>query len=94
LDTETDTTKALTDLREQVSAVDRELVEAINRRIALVRRIWAHKDEHGLDTVDPERERWLYEHLAEANRGPLSPEGLREIYTAILDLTKREVAGR
>jgi hypothetical protein len=30
--------------------------------------------------------------LGRANRGPLSKEGLEEIYAAILDLTKREVS--
>ncbi|MBA3401944.1 MAG: hypothetical protein H0U05_08150, partial [Actinobacteria bacterium] len=30
-------------------------------------------------------------YLARANRGPLSGEGLREIYAEIFDLTKREV---
>ena len=81
----------LEDLRAQVSEVDREIVEAINRRLELVRRIWEHKQRHGLGEVDPERERWLHEHLAAANRGPLSPEGLSEIYGAVLELTKREL---
>jgi len=89
LDTETE--QSLETLREQVAEVDRELVEAINRRIELVQRIWAHKREHGLGEVDPERERWLYEHLESANRGPLSSEGLRQIYAELLALTKREV---
>ena len=31
--------------------------------------------------------------LARANRGPVSTEGLREFYTAVFDLTKREVSG-
>jgi hypothetical protein len=30
--------------------------------------------------------------MTRANRGPLSPEGLEQIYAAILDLTKREVS--
>ena len=89
---DTETANELAGLREQVSAVDREIVDAVNRRLELVRRIWAHKDEHGLATVDPERERWLHEHLAGHNRGPLSPEGLRELHRAVLDLTKRELA--
>jgi 3-deoxy-7-phosphoheptulonate synthase/chorismate mutase len=89
LDTEaTDTLEAL---RERVSEVDRAIVDAINRRIELVHLVWAHKREHGLDEIDPERERWLHEHLAAQNRGPLSREGLEELYAAILDLTKREV---
>jgi chorismate mutase len=90
----TETTSGIDGLREQVSEVDREIVEAINRRIELVRQIWALKSEHGLGQVDPERERWLHEHLAASNRGPLSEEGLRELYAEILDLTKREVGGR
>ena len=31
--------------------------------------------------------------LARANQGPVSTEGLREFYGAVLDLTKREVSG-
>jgi hypothetical protein len=30
--------------------------------------------------------------VSRANRGPLSQEGLEQIYTAILDLSKREVS--
>jgi chorismate mutase / prephenate dehydratase len=88
---DTDTAHELKALRDRVTAIDRELVETINRRIEIVQQIWAHKAEHGLGRVDPERERWLREHLAASNRGPLSPEGLEEIYAAVLDLTKREV---
>ena len=96
MDTETDseTTHDLTELREQVAAIDREIVEAVNRRIEVVQEIWARKSQSGLGEVDPERERWLREHLAASNRGPLTDEGLKELHTAILDLTKREVRGR
>jgi hypothetical protein len=30
--------------------------------------------------------------VSRSNRGPLSQDGLEEIYAAILDLTKREVS--
>ena len=49
------------------------------------------KEERGFDFLDPAREEWMLQHLTEANTGPLSAEGLREIYTELLDLTKREV---
>jgi len=45
----------------------------------------------GIPFVDPERERRLLDELASANRGPLSAEGLRELFCELLDLTKREV---
>jgi len=44
-----------------------------------------------LSFVDPEREEWMLSYLSRANRGPLSGEGLNEIFGEILDLTKREV---
>jgi chorismate mutase len=78
-------------LREQLTANDVEIVEAVNTRLELVARLKRVKDERGIDFLDPAREQWLLEYLADANRGPLSAEGLRELYTTLLDLTKREL---
>ena len=79
-------------LREQVSDNDRALVEAVNARLRLVARLKSYKESRGFDFVDPEREEWMLRDVSRANRGPLSQEGLEQIYTAILDLTKREVS--
>jgi chorismate mutase len=79
------------DLREQVSAADRAVLEAVNRRLELVAELKRHKESRGLAFVDPERERVMLEELARANGGPLSDEGVRELLTMLLDLTKREV---
>jgi chorismate mutase len=78
-------------IREQISDTDRAIVEAINTRLKLVARLKSYKESRGLDFVDPEREEWMLQYLARANRGPLSSDGLREIFEALLDLTKREV---
>jgi chorismate mutase len=78
-------------LREEVSAIDSAIIEAFNQRLELVRQIKRHKDEHGIAFVDPDRERWMFDHQSRASRGPLTDEGLRELYTALLALTKREV---
>jgi 3-deoxy-7-phosphoheptulonate synthase/chorismate mutase len=79
-------------LREQISHADRTIVDAMNTRLRLVAEIKRYKDSRGLDFVDPERERWMLQHLSSANRGPLSQEGLEELFAEMLDLTKREVA--
>jgi chorismate mutase len=79
-------------LREQISDADRKIVEAINARLKLVARLKAYKESRGLSFVDPEREEWMLNYLTRANRGPLSAEGLQEIFAEVLDLTKREVA--
>jgi chorismate mutase len=79
-------------LREQISAADRELVAVVNRRLQLVAELWAHKRAQGQPLSAPERERWLFEHLAEANAGPLSDGGLAELVAFVLELTKQELA--
>jgi chorismate mutase/prephenate dehydratase len=78
--------------REQISDNDRALVEALNKRLRLVAQLKAYKESRGLGFVDPEREEWILQDLARANRGPLSAEGLRAFYEEIFALTKREVA--
>ncbi len=79
-------------LREQISDNDAAIVEGINKRLRLVARLKEYKASRGFEFVDPDRESWMVSYLARANRGPLSAEGLRTIFEAILDLTKREVA--
>ena len=78
-------------LREQISDADRTIIEAVNARLKLVAKLKSYKESRGLSFVDPEREEWMLNYLSRANRGPLSAEGLREIFGEILDLTKREV---
>ena len=79
-------------LREQISDNDVAIVEAVNARLELVARLKRVKEERGIDFLDPAREEWMLQYLTRANLGPLSPEVLREIYTELLDLSKREVA--
>jgi chorismate mutase len=87
------TDAALGDLRELLAANDLALVDLVNRRLDLVEKIKLRKSELGVTFVDPEREAWLLDYLRGANTGPLSDEGLRKLLTALLDLTKRELAG-
>ena len=79
-------------LREQLSDNDVKIVQALNARLKLVAQLKRVKEERGIGFLDPAREEWMLQYLTRANRGPLSSEGLREIYTELLDLTKREVA--
>ena len=81
-------------VREQISDNDRAILDAVNARLRLVARLKSYKQSRGMSFVDPEREEWMLQYLTRANRGPLSAEGLRELFAELLDLTKREVARR
>jgi chorismate mutase / prephenate dehydratase len=78
-------------LREQISDVDRAIVDGINKRLKLVEQLWRYKQSRGMPVLAPDREEWMVTYLARANRGPLSEEGLRAIYAEVLALTKREL---
>jgi chorismate mutase len=79
-------------MRDAIIDNDLRLLQAVNRRLELVARLRAYKESHGIEFVDPSREEWMHRYLQGANRGPLSPEGLRELYEHVLELTKRETA--
>jgi chorismate mutase / prephenate dehydratase len=82
----------VTRARRDISDLDRALVELVNKRLTLVAKLWRYKEEHGLGHIDPAREEWMLQYLHRLNRGPLSSEGLSELYHELLGLTKRELA--
>ncbi len=79
-------------MRDQIVDNDVVLVQAINTRLTLVARLRAYKEQQGIGFVDSSREEWMHRFLQGANAGPLSGEGLRELYDHLLELTKRETA--
>jgi chorismate mutase len=84
----------VTRVRRDISDLDRQLVELVNKRLKLVSQLWRYKDENGLDHVDPAREEWMLQYLHRLNRGPLSREGLAELHHELLGLMKRELSER
>jgi chorismate mutase/prephenate dehydratase len=81
----------LDELRDRISAADRTILDAMNKRLDLVERLRTHKQSQGIAFVDPERERELLAALVTSNPGPLTEEGLKELFREILALTKREL---
>jgi chorismate mutase len=85
------TDPVLAHLRQQISEIDRSIIEAFNRRLEIVAEIKRHKDEQGIAFVDPDREAAMLNQQSSENRGPLSEAGLRALCTELLALTKREL---
>ena len=77
--------------RDQITENDIALIDAINKRVTLVRRLHAYKVEKGIDLSDPAREDWIVQYLQRCNRGPLAADELAGFVREILDLTRREV---
>jgi prephenate dehydrogenase len=79
-------------LRNEISELDRRLLELLNRRLELVAAVRDFKDAAGERWIDPDREAELLQALVDANGGPLSERGVRSIFSAVLDVLKQEVA--
>lgn len=80
-------------LRDQIDAVDLELLDAVNRRLGIVRDLHHHKQAHAYPLYDAGREASLLERLRAANSGPLSDEGVRILFEHVIELTRRELHG-
>src|SRR3954452_21466938 len=78
-------------LRAEIAAIDREVLDALNRRLALVRRVSEHKADTGAPAIDATREAELLTELAAVNAGPLSEQGVRTAFSALLDVMKTEL---
>ena len=79
------------ELRERITEQDLAVLAAVNRRLELVGELREHKLAQGWGFVDQGREERLLAALADENPGPLTEAGLRELFTSLLALTKREI---
>lgn len=78
-------------IRAQLAEHDQAVLDAVNARLRLVAELKRHKQDAGIPFADPEQERRLLERLTAASSGPLSEQGVRELFEMILALTKREL---
>lgn len=74
--------------REQIDAIDRELVALLNKRAGHSLVIRGLKPEAQMGLFDAKREEEIFEKVASYNEGPLYNEYLREIYATILKVSK------
>jgi chorismate mutase/prephenate dehydratase len=87
--------KSLSDLRQEIDAVDRKLLEFISERAKLAQQVALVKTESGEGKAfyRPDREASVLKRVLEHNQGPLSDEEMarliREVMSACLALEQR-----
>ena len=70
--------------REKIDALDRQLLQLINERQRITLDVVRAKREAGLPVLDSGREDALLKKLWAINPGPLSEDGIRRIWLAII----------
>lgn len=83
-DTPTPTNPALLALRDQIDAVDRELLALLNRRATLAGEVGELKKREGSVVFRPEREAQVIDGLKACNPGPLKNDSVAPIWREIM----------
>jgi chorismate mutase-like protein len=81
--------KTLEDWREQINALDAELLRLLNRRATIACAIAAIKVASGLPAYDSKRESQVLERIAAKNNGPFDSESVAAIFRSIIQETRR-----
>ncbi len=75
----------LAESRQQIDGIDRQIVELINKRAAVVEKIGKVKSAARLPITVPDREQQVLSHVAEmGGSGPFPVTRLKAIYSALL----------
>ena len=79
----------LDSLRQEIDAIDDEILRLLSRRAALALQVGQVKKREGKRVFDPEREKAVLRRVAAANKGPLSTTAIEHIYREIVRQHRR-----
>jgi len=85
---ETDTPQrsaaALKSLRSKIDKLDILVLKMVNQRAALAAEIGKVKNDHGTEVFSPAREEEVFQHVIQANKGPLDEGSVRAVFREIM----------
>jgi len=76
-------------LREQIDAIDAQLLDLLNRRAEISLELGRHKREAGLGIRDAQREEQILTRARELSSGPLDAKAVERLFRTILDESRR-----
>lgn len=71
-------------LRQAIDEIDDKIMALINQRLLLAKQVGDFKKQDGIGITDSHREKEIMNRLLEKNKGPVSDNGLRNIFGAII----------
>src|SRR5260370_38494159 len=83
------TTKSLKAWREEIAALDSQLLRLLNQRAAIACQIGAVKVASGLPAYDGRREREVLARIRAQNPGPFAPESETRIFRRVILETRK-----
>ena len=81
--------KTMVDWRQEIDAIDTELLRLLNQRAAIACEIAVIKVASGLPAYDGSREQQVLDRVAARNPGPLDEQGVTGIFRSIIRQIRR-----
>lgn len=81
--------KTLIEWRQEIDALDADLLRMLSRRAAIACEIAMIKVAFGLPAYDPDRESQVLQKIAAQNTGPLDEQSVLAIFSSIIHETRR-----
>lgn len=81
--------KDLSEIRNEIDAVDRELVELYVRRMGLTEQVAAYKIANGKKVFDKEREQKKLESIQALVEEPFQKKGVRELFEHLMSMSRK-----
>ena len=75
----------ISDFREEIDRLDRELLRIFNERAALALKIGEIKKTLDLPVYDPSREKRIFNAMTAANPGPLENDAIVRLFERVID---------
>lgn len=79
----------LSDVREEISSVDKQIVELLNKRMQLALAAGAIKMSSGMETLDIHREGDVLTEVSEINPGPITDDEMITLYMEFMRISRR-----
>jgi chorismate mutase len=81
--------RKIEECREEIDALDEQLLCLLNRRAEIARQLGALKQGAGLPVCDQTREALILTRLLDTNPGPLENESVMDIFRLIISESRR-----
>lgn len=79
----------IADWRKRIDELDQQLVRLINERAVCAVEIGKLKQGLAMPVYEPDRERIIFDNIAQMNQGPLSQIQLRQVYERLIDVMRQ-----
>jgi chorismate mutase len=81
-------------LREEIDALDAQMLELLSQRASVVLEVQRVKARESIARVDNPRMEQILERLVSLNKGPLTPAEIRDVYGELLAFFAHRLAPR